>query len=230
MIRNHLQPPAIPTLAIKRMNKFLLPIALAAITLAGCTMMPKYHRPAPPVAKSWPENVATNNLPASTNAVAEIGWREFFQDARLQSLIGLALTNNRDLRVAVLNVEQMRAQYRIQRAALIPTGSIDANGTRQRTAYGFNGSGSGATFSQYSVQLGVTSYELDLFGRVRSLKAAALENYFASQENRNSAQIALVAEVANQYLAERELDEQLKMTRQTLDAVQKFLQFDQGQL
>jgi len=206
---------------IKRMNKFLLPIALAAVTLAGCTMIPKYHRPAAPVSNNWPENAGTNNLPDSTNAVTDIGWREFFQDARLQSLIGLALTNNRDLRVAVLNVEQTRAQYRIQRAALIPTVSANASGTRQHTAFGYNGNGNGATFNQFSAQLEVSSYELDLFGRVRSLKRAALENYFASEEARKSAQIALVAEVANQYLNERELDGQLKMTQQTLDAVQK---------
>jgi outer membrane protein, multidrug efflux system len=224
MIRNHPQPPATPTPTIKRMSKIPLSIALAAVTLAGCTMMPKYQRPAAPVAENWPENVATNNPATSTNAVAEIGWREFFQDARLQTLIGLALTNNRDLSVAMLNVEQTRAQYRIQRAALIPTVSANANGERQRTVFGLNGSattnGTGITFSQYSVELGVASYEVDLFGRVRSLKTAALENYFVSEETRKSAQIALVAEVANQYLTECELDEQLKMTRQTLDAVQ----------
>ncbi|HEX3889606.1 MAG TPA: efflux transporter outer membrane subunit [Verrucomicrobiae bacterium] len=202
------------------MNKFFLSVALTAVVLAGCTMMPKYHQPAAPISKSWPENVAANNPPTSTNAVAEIGWREFFNDPRLQKLIELSLTNNRDLRVAVLNVEQTRAQYRIQRAALIPTVSATANGSRQRVAYGVNGSGGGATFSQYSVELGIASYEVDLFGRVRSLKTAALENYFASEENRKGAQIALVAEVANQYLAERELDEQLKMTQQTLGAVQ----------
>ncbi len=122
--------------------------------------------------------------------------------------------------MAVLNVEQTRAQYRIQRAALIPTVNANASGTRQHTAFGYNGNSGGATFSQYSVELGVSSYEVDLFGRVRSLKRAALENYFASEEARKSAQIALVAEVASQYLNERELDEQLKMTQQTLDAVQ----------
>ncbi|MGH7950780.1 MAG: efflux transporter outer membrane subunit [Limisphaerales bacterium] len=202
------------------MNKFLLPVALAAVTLAGCTMIPKYHQPPAPISKSWPKNSGVKNQAAQTNAVADIGWREFFQDARLQSLIGLALTNNRDLRVAMLNVEQTRAQYRIQRAALVPVGNLNASGTRQRIAYGYAGGGSGTTYSQYSVELGVSSYELDLFGRVRSLKRAALENYFASVENRKSAQIALVAEVANQYLNERELDEQLKMTQQTLAAVQ----------
>jgi outer membrane protein, multidrug efflux system len=206
---------------IKRMKKILFSIALAAVTLAGCTLAPKYQRPAAPVAQTWPKNSAVKNHTAQTNAVADIGWREFFRDPRLQSLIGLALTNNRDLRVAVLNVEQMRAQYRIERAALIPTVSVNADGSRQRTAFGYSGSGGGATFSQYSVELGVSSYELDLFGQVRSLKTAALENYFASQENRKSAHIALVAEVANEYLTERALDEQLKVTRQTLSAVQK---------
>ena len=203
------------------MNKFLLSLALAAVILAGCTMIPKYQRPAAPVAQTWPKNFVPQNQANQTNAVADIGWREFFRDPRLQALIGLALTNNRDLRVAVLNVEQTRAEYRIQLAALIPTVNVNANGERQRTAFGYNGSGSGTTFSQYNVQLNISSYELDLFGHVRSLKTAALEDYFASEETRKSAQIALVAEVANQYLIERELDEQLAMTRKTLAAVQK---------
>ena len=203
------------------MKKTFTFVALVGIAVAGCTMIPKYHQPPAPVSNNWPENVGTNDLSSSTNAVADIGWREFFQDARLQALIGLALTNNRDLRVAVLNVEQTRAQYRVQRAALIPTVGVNATGERQRTAFGFNGNGTGTTFSQYNIQLGVVSYEVDLFGRIRSLKRAALETFFASEENRRNAQIALVAEVANQYLMERELDEELKMTQQTLDAVQK---------
>ncbi|HUB86957.1 MAG TPA: efflux transporter outer membrane subunit [Verrucomicrobiae bacterium] len=201
------------------MKKFLFPIALIAITLAGCTMIPKYQRPAAPVANSWPENSGATNL-TSTNTVADIGWRDFFRDPRLQDLIALALTNNRDLRVAVLNVEQTRELYHVQAAALIPTVGINADGSRQRTAFGYNGTGNGTTFSQYSVELNVASYELDLFGQVRSLKAAALENYFTAVENRKSAQIALVAEVANQYLTERELDGQLDMTRKTLTAAQ----------
>jgi multidrug efflux system outer membrane protein len=205
---------------IKRMNKFLLPIALAGVTLAGCTLAPKYQRPAAPVAQTWPQNSATENRPNQTNAVAGIGWRKFIRDPRLQQLIELSLTNNRDLRVAMLNVEQSRAQYRIERAALFP--QIDATGSyaRQRTPSYLLIPGEPATFSEYNLSLGTTSYELDLFGRIRSLKKQALENYFATKEARKSAQIALVAEVAVQYLAERELDEQLKMTRQTLAAVQ----------
>ena len=204
-------------------------VALFVLALAGCTLAPKYQRPAPAVSPDWP--AISGAKPSPTNAVsaADIGWREFFRDARLQRLIELALTNNPDLRVASLNVELSRAQYRIQRAALLA--EIDATGSelRQRIPPNVEGFPSALTLSQYNLSLGTTAYELDLFGRIRSLKAAALENYFATAEARKTAQIALVAEVAVQYLAERELDEQLKMTQKTLAAVQH-LRFDQGQL
>jgi len=136
------------------------------------------------------------------------------------------LANNRDLRVAILNVEQSRAQYHIARADLMPTVNGSASGTRQRIPADFLAAGTGftpsgaPTFNQYSVSLGATAYELDLFGRVRSLNKQALENYFATEEARKSAHIALVAEVAIQYLTGRQLNEQLTLTRQTLAAVQ----------
>src|SRR5579863_2133745 len=98
------------------MNKILTFVALIGFAITGCTLAPKYHQPASPVVQTWPEQPEQNNSSQKTNAVADIGWREFFQDARLQQLIGLALTNNRDLRVAVLNVEVSQAQYRIERA------------------------------------------------------------------------------------------------------------------
>jgi multidrug efflux system outer membrane protein len=203
------------------MNKIILSAALAAVVFTGCTLAPKYERRAAPVASTWPESAAAPTGAGRTNAVADIGWREFFQDPRLQSLIGLALTNNRDLRVAVLKVEQSRAQYRIERAALFPAIDATGNGVRQRLPHDLSGTGHAVTESQYSLNLGTTAYELDLFGRVRSLKAAALENYFATEEARQSAQIALVAGVAVDYLSERALNEQLKMTQQTLAAVQE---------
>ncbi len=160
-------------------------------------------------------------MPAShTNAVADLGWRAFIQDAHLQQLIGLALTNNRDLRVAVLNVEVSQAQYRIQRANLYP--QIDATGdyTRQKTPSYELFPGEPSVNSQYNVGIGTTSYELDLFGRIRSLKKQALENYFATGEARRNAQISLVSEVAVQYLTELEYDQQLAVARQTLESVQ----------
>ena len=201
------------------MSKHLSPIiALVFLALAGCTLAPKYHRPAAAISPAWPKAPEQPRGPTNAIPTADIGWREFFRDPRLQQLIELALTNNPDLRVAVLNVEQTRALYRVQRNALVPTVDINANGTRQRIAYGFAGGGKGTTFDQFNVNLGVAQYELDLFGRVRSLKKQALETYFATEAARQSAQIALVAGVSAAYLTEREAMEQLVVARQTLEA------------
>ena len=202
------------------MKKLFNFAALLGIALAGCTLAPRYHRPAAPVSDGWPDYSATNNAAASSNAVAGIGWREFFNDPRLQQLVGIALTNNRDLRVAVLNVELSQAQYRVTRATLYP--QVDATGsyTRQRSPGYLLFPGESAVNSQYSATVGTTAYELDLFGRVRSLKKQALENYFATEEARHSAQLALVATVATEYLTELENDEQLAIARQTLETVQ----------
>ena len=190
------------------------------LVLSGCTLAPKYHRPTAAVAPAWPQT--PEPVAAATNAAAipaaDIGWRDFFRDPRLQRLIELALTNNPDLRVAMLNVEQTRALYRVQRNALVPTVDVNANGSRQRIATGFTGGSQAATFNQFNVNLGVAQYELYLFGRVRSLKRQALETYFATEAARKSAQIALVAEVSAADLSERELTEQLAAARQSLEA------------
>ncbi len=151
----------------------------------------------------------------------------FSATARLQQLIELALTNNPDLRVAMLNVEQTRALYRVQRNALVPTVDVNANGSRQRISTGFAGGSYAATFNQFNVNLGVASYELDLFGRVRSLKRQALETYFATEEAQKSARIALVAEVGAAYLTERELTEQLAVARQSLKAARQTYELTQ---
>ena len=199
---------------------FLGMLTVFVLALAGCTLAPKYHRPTAAYAPTWPQVPGHSENPTVAAAVpaADIGWREFFRDPRLQQLIELALTNNLDLRVAMLNVDQTRALYHVQRDALIPTVDINANGKRQRTPFGFAGNGSSTTFNDFNVNLGVASYELDLFGRVRSLKKQALETYFATEEARKSAQIALVAEVGAAYLTERELTEQLAVARETLNA------------
>jgi len=197
-------------------------VVLFALVLAGCTMIPKYHQPTADISPTWPEAPAQAKGPTNAMAAADIGWREFFRDPRLQRLIELALTNNLDLRMAMLNVDQTRALYHVQRNALVPTVSINANGTRQRTINIYGGPSTngttGFTYSLYNVNLGVASYELDLFGKLRSLKRQALETYFATEEARKSAQIALVAEVGAAYLTERELTEQLNVARQSLRA------------
>jgi outer membrane protein, multidrug efflux system len=205
-------------------------ILTTSAILSACTLAPKYARPAAPVAAAY-ENVEANA--ATAIPAADIGWKEFFPDPELQNLLIRALVNNRDLRIATLNVEAARAQYRIQRADLVP--SIDAEGsaTNQRTPGDLSRTGSSELTRAYSAGVGVTAFELDLFGRVRSLRNAALEEFFSLEENRTAAQLLLVSEVANAWLtliADREL---LQLASETRDSQKKSfdltkLRFDQG--
>ncbi|WKL56325.1 efflux transporter outer membrane subunit [Asticcacaulis sp. ZE23SCel15] len=179
---------------------------LGALALSACTLAPKYERPLMPVAQSWPIAPDTTG----TASAESLPWKDVFLDLALQSTIDLALKNNRDLRQAVLNVELARAQYRIQRASLVPALDAAVSGTKADTP------ASGETES-YSANLGL-SYELDLFGRVRSLSRAALESYFATDEARRSAQISLMAETANAWLALAADQDLLRLSRDTLKA------------
>jgi multidrug efflux system outer membrane protein len=197
-------------------RKFLFLLGLATF-VGGCTMIPKYERPAAPVSESWIDNtIATNG---AANAAADIDWQEFFDDPRLQKLIALALENNRDLRIAALRVEQFRAQYRIQRSELFPGFQGNASMNRQKYSGTVTAFGGGAILTTYSLDVG-TSYEIDLFGRVRSLKKEALERYFATEEARKSVQIALISEVAAEYLTQLRLREAKAIANQTLQTVQ----------
>lgn len=197
----------------------LLYVALAAcLSLNGCaTLAPDYERPVPPVANNWPQGPAYG-MPtdATTTAVAEIPWREYYIDDRLRRLIDLALKNNRDLRVAALSIERARAQYRISRADLLPKLDGTAAATLQRQSSGAFGDSSAVTSEQYSVGGGISAYELDLFGRVRSLKDQALEQYLASEQARRSVQISLISEVAGSYLTLAADRERLQLARETL--------------
>jgi outer membrane protein, multidrug efflux system len=178
-----------------------------AMALAGCTMIPPYERPAAPVAPAYPLAQAAQ-IPAST-AASDIDWQSYFGDERLKRLIDIALKNNRDLRIAALNIEQARAQYQIRRADQFPTVGIGASGSRQP-------SGTGNIVSVYAAGLSVTAYELDFFGRLRSLSAAALAQYLGTEEGRKNVQIALIASVANTYLSLLADDELIAVTRRTL--------------
>jgi multidrug efflux system outer membrane protein len=191
--------------------------ALAFASLAGCSLAPSYRRPAAPVEAAWPDGAGA--APAAPPA-ADLGWRDVFGDARLQALVALALENNRDLRVAALNVELTRAQYRIQRAEQLPSVDAAATSTSQRVPADLSPTGKTLTATSYSVGGAVTAFELDLFGRVRSLSDAALEQFFASEEARRSAHLSLVGAVAVQYLTVRSLDDQIVLARATLEAVQ----------
>jgi multidrug efflux system outer membrane protein len=191
----------------------LTPLALA-MALSGCmSLAPKYERPAAPVAQSFPElpKSGGTTLPTATSqAPSSLEWQRFFADARLRQLIELSLANNRDLRVAIGNIEQARAQYRITRADRVPTVSAIVSGNRQTT-------GEDAPIqSVYQAGFGVSNFELDLFGRVRNLSQAALAQFLATEEARKTTQISLIASVANTYLTMLADDELLAITQQTV--------------
>jgi multidrug efflux system outer membrane protein len=197
------------------MRKHLATSMLIAGSLmaSGCGILePKLPEAQPAIPAQWPipptAVPAPPTAPASSAPAAEIGWREFFVDPRLQRVIALALDNNRDLRIAVLNVQRAQGLYRIQRADRVP--SVGANGTWTRIG------GDGPLSDAYTATIGITDFELDLFGRVRNLSEAALQRYFAQEEARRSAQLALIAEVATAYLTLSSDQEQLRVVQETL--------------
>ncbi len=193
------------------------PSALAiACLLSGCSLIPDYQRPAAPGPALYPET--------GVYAQAQAGrgdWQQLFHDPALHRLIGDALVNNRDLRVAALNVEAFQAQYRIQRADLFPAVSATGSGSRQRVPARASQTGEAGITSSYSATLGISAYELDLFGRVRSLSEQALQQYFATEEARRSTQISLVANVATAYVTWQADKELLKLTQDTLGAYEQ---------
>jgi len=211
----------------------------AAILAAGCTLAPNYERPAAPVAPAFPAGGVYDQQPgaapgaasAGGAAATDIGWRDFFADARLQRIIEIALRNNRDLRVSVLNMEAARAQYQITRAGLFPTLDAVASGSRTRTPLNLSSTGRPIA-SEYSVGASA-SWEIDFFGRIRSLKDQALAQYLALAQTRKAAEIALVSSVADQYLTMLAYDDALAVTRNTLVTAQESfritkLQFETG--
>ena len=218
------------------MMRRALPLLLAASMLAGCSLAPTYVRPELPVPPSWP--VGDAYLRQSEAALPAITYRDVFRDARLQTIIERALANNRDLRVAAANIAAARAQYRIQRADLLPqidgagrysysgggngtsttTGTtVGGSGTGTGTGTGTGGTGtgtggtgtggtggtvisSGSRGSSYSFSLGVTAFELDLFGRIRSLTGAALDRYFGTEAAARATRLTLVGDIADAWL------------------------------
>ena len=185
-------------------------------------MAPKYTKPEAPVPPDWPTGPAYGDrtAPASSPREALDDWKVFFVSEPMRKVIALALANNRDLRVAALNIERAQALYRIQRAALFPHINAGADGGKARLPPSLSMQPQAITERQSSVDLGISAWEIDFFGRLRSLKANALEQYLATEEARRSAQIALVAEVANAYLNLAADKESLKLAQLTLDSEQ----------
>jgi len=202
-------------------------VAIVLLVLSGCAgMAPKYTRPEAPVPSEWPSGPAYKAGTADSGELSAtvITWQEFFIDKQLQKLIALALENNRDLQIAALNIERTQALYRIQRAELLPT--VNAGGTfsKERVPGILSGSGHPATEELYNVNLGISSWELDLFGRIRHLKDAALLDYLATEQARLAMQISLMAEVANAYLTLAADQEFLRLAKETLRAQEETYQ------
>jgi multidrug efflux system outer membrane protein len=200
----------------------MLPIILTVICLAACTMIPKYQRPAPPIPAGWPTGPAYKGVDdgGANPPAADVGWREFYADERLRKVLGLALANNRDLRVAALNIERARNLYRIQRAELLPAVNAVGDLTEEKYPAYLSPTGKAMTLRYYDAGVAISSWEIDFFGRLRSLNAEALEQYLATGQALRSAQISLMAEVASTYLTYAADGENLKLAQSTLEARQ----------
>ncbi len=189
-----------------------LGISLLILTLSSCSMIPDYQRP------DNPSPLPAQQDPAEQLTAADIGWRDFYQDDSLQQLIGLSLNNNRNLQATALLVEQLRAQYRIRRAERLPM--LDGNGgySRQRFSANANEFGQSGIFEEYSVGVGIASWEIDFFGRLDSLEQAALNEFLSQDASLKSTQLTLVAEVADAYLSWQASLAQLDLAKSTREA------------
>lgn len=183
---------------------------LLALALGGCSLAPSYQRPEAPVAGAW------SDATASPSTVDRVDGQGFITDPELRRLVGIALHNNRSLRQTLLDIEQARAQYRIQRADRVPGLGATASGNRQRVPGDLSSSGTSSVSHSYQVGLAVPEYELDLFGRVASLSESALEQYLATEAAGRAARVALVAEVSQAYLTYDGAVRRLELTRRTL--------------
>jgi multidrug efflux system outer membrane protein len=173
-------------------------LAAAAAALCGCTLEPAYVRPVPAVPSTWPAGAAYP--PASAAPLPALSWREVFRDPHLQALIAQALADNQDLRAALANVVIARAEYRVQRAQLLPRVNAAAGLTTGKTSRATDPQAAPGTQTTYDAQLGMSAFEIDLFGRLRSLSHAAQDRYFATEAGARAARLTLVAEVASAYL------------------------------
>jgi multidrug efflux system outer membrane protein len=192
------------------------------LLLGGCSLAPLYTPPEPPVADTWPQGPAYDRTVSQSDApaAADIPWRDFFVDPGMQQAIEMALENNRDLRLAVLNVQRARAIYGIQRSALYPAVDITADGSKQRVPADLTYSGEVERSEQYNVNLGVFAWEIDFFGRLRSLKDQALESFLATEQAYRGARILMVSSVADAYLSLAADRENLALSRTTLQTQQ----------
>lgn len=189
----------------------------AALASNACAMIPRYERPKAPVPETW-AGAATTEATAGGKPAADLRWQDFFTDPRLRSVVELALASNRDLRTANLTVEKVQALYRIQRGNVFPSIGVQAAGEKVRLPENMGDEGEAKTSGSYSVYVGTAAWEIDLFGRLRSLKKSALEQYLATEHARRATQTSLVAAVASSYLVLAANAENLALARATLES------------
>ncbi len=203
-------------------NRVLVLIAAFTCLVGGCTMAPEYIRPSAPIPLQWPKGEAYQEMaePGALPAQA-LSRQTFFGNEPLLKIIDLALENNRDLRLAALNVEKTRALYGIQRAELFPALHATGAGAKEQRSLDLISPGEPRTVEQYNVGLGMAAWEIDFFGRIRNLEDQALEEYLATDAARQSVKIALVSQVATAYLTVAADRENLNLARSTLDSQQK---------
>ncbi|MDQ0390288.1 efflux transporter outer membrane subunit [Labrys monachus] len=215
-------------MTIKPLLGVSMAAAIAAVPLAGCqTLAPDYVRPAMASAAAWPTGPSYARLPGRTPpaAAADIGWADFFTDARLRKLIAIALENNRDLRVAALDIAKARATFQAQNAQLLPTINLSGSATLERQP-STTGPGNVVTRSG-SIGVGISSFEIDFFGRLQSLSQQELENYLASEEAHRTSYLTLVSEVANAYTTLASDKDHLSLSQSTLKSQQDSLELTQ---
>ncbi|MDD4899510.1 MAG: efflux transporter outer membrane subunit [Candidatus Omnitrophica bacterium] len=202
--------------------KRLMIFALGVVFLSGCSLAPKYIRPQAPVPNHWPSGHSYPKSVPESNIVdaMQLKWQGFFTDPKLQQIILMALQNNRDLRLAALNVERARALYGIQRSELFPVIDAQSGFIKQRVSADSSISGKSYITQQYSADLGITAWEVDFFGRIRNLTKQALEEYLNTEEARRSAQIALISEVGRTYLVFAADQANFILSKSTLEAQQ----------
>jgi multidrug efflux system outer membrane protein len=212
-----------------RKHALVLPFALS-FAVTACTMAPHYDRPDAPIPDTWPNGAAYATSQASERTAADIPWREFIKDDKLQQVIDQALKNNRDLRSTLANIQSARAQYRIQRADLFPRVNGDISATRSKNVSTFSGSDTPIESEIYTASIGLSAFEIDLFGRVRSLSKAALESYLATEAAGRATRISLIAETASAYLTLAADNTQLALSQRTLDSAQRTMEITRKRL
>ena len=207
---------------MNRLKTLMIIAAAGLILLGGCTLAPRYSRPTLPVSDQWPVSSAYDNALFSADAVsaADMPWTDVFPDKRLRRVIDMALAGNRDLQIAALNVERARALYGVQRSGLFPTVNAVGAGSAQRVPADLSPTGRVVRPEQYSVSLGIAAWEIDFFGRIRSLKDVALEQFLATEQARRGARILLVAGVASAYFSLAADQETLILALSTIETQQ----------